>query len=100
MALKGCPVTVCLRFTNPDKRDRISIPMADSGLQSQNNLVKRSGKLTVNGTPFEKPLDGFSHIQPGTAQWGLQRQNSMLKTPDKPFGIFMTDQVIHNQPEL
>lgn len=84
-------------FTAPDKGSGLAVPAASHGLQIVNDGLGRLWLLTIEGAADENALDRFGHVEPGTAQRGIERQDPLLDQPAHHFCRTMPGQVIPDQ---
>ena len=69
------------------------------GLSPRNNLVRRLRMLPVSATPLQDPLDGLTHMQPGSPQQRGERHDPMRKQPQHHARCAMSRQVVHYQEQ-
>ena len=53
-------------FAAPNERCRFVVPTLGRGFQGVDDLLRRFGRLTIQGTAHDDALDGFGHVEPGT----------------------------------
>jgi len=84
-------------FAAPDKGGRCLVPATRHRLQIGDDGLRGLGLLSVQSTPDENALDGFGHVEPGTAQRGIERQDAVLDQPAHHLGGAVSGQVIPDQ---
>jgi hypothetical protein len=67
IAALATPVPAGGTLASPFKRRWRLIPMACYGFKPADDLVRRLGMLSSEGTPSEDTLDRLGHVQPGGA---------------------------------
>jgi hypothetical protein len=91
------PLSTELTFATPFEWRGIGVPGTSSGFQPVNQLGGVRWHLTGQCTPGQDPLDGLGHVQPGSAQWRLQRHDAVFEQPHHETHGQVAGEVVHDQ---
>ena len=87
------------RACHPTETGRAPHSSPGYGLSPCDNLVRRLRMLLVSATPLQDPLDGLTHMQPGSPQQRGERHDPMRKQPQHHAQCAMSRQVAHYQEQ-
>src|SRR5215212_8487390 len=71
----------------PDKGGGLAVPGLGSLLEPCADLGGRLGMLARQGPALEDALDGLGHVQPTTAERGIERHDAVLAQPQHHVGL-------------
>lgn len=86
-------------FTIPDEWGRTQVASPCDRLQTVNDGLNILRMKVIKCAALKDALDRLGHVQPTASERGINRQNTMMKTPDEPVGIFVSGQIIHHQQQ-
>ena len=84
-------------LTTPFKRRWRLIPMMSNGREPADDLIRRLRIASSQGAPDENILDRLGHVQPGGAQWRVERHDAVGNQPEDECRRLMTSQIVQNQ---
>jgi hypothetical protein len=73
------------------------VPALDRRFQVVNDLLGGRRMLAIQGAVLDDPLNGFGHIQPGTAQRRIEQADPLLEAPLHQVRRLVTRQIIPDQ---
>src|SRR6478752_1344075 len=79
------------------ERRGVGVPAARGGFEPVDDVVWGRRGLAVEGAADEDALDGFGHVQPGAAEWGVERHDAMFNQPEHEGRGLVTGQVVEDQ---
>jgi len=70
----------------PDEGGRVGIPAGDGVVEPGDQVVLGLGMVSLQCSPHEDALDRLGHVQPGTAERGVERHDAVVEQPanDRP----------------
>ena len=86
----GNGATVNVFLSGSLERGRVVVARLCYRFEPGNYLVGGSLILPVQRPPLQDALDRLGHIQPGAAQWYVERHDPMRDQPIHHHGRFMT----------
>src|SRR6185369_9288814 len=86
-----------LALAAPLERRGVGVPAARGGFEPVDDVVWGSWGLAVEGAADEDALDGFGHVQPGAAEWGVERHDAVLDQPEHEGRGLVAGQVVEDQ---
>lgn len=82
MPSRPCSLASGLALPTPHKGCRLPVPAVRCRLQPGDDLLSRLGMHSVQCPALQEALDGFGHIEPGSAQRGKERNDAVLEQPE------------------
>src|SRR4051794_8859372 len=83
----------------PDERGRVGIPAGDGVVEPGDELLLGLGMVAVEGAADDDPLDRLGEVEPGAAEWGIERHDAVLEQPADDRPAEMAGQVVPDQEE-
>src|SRR5579859_6200301 len=88
-----------LTLATPFEWRRIGVPRACSGFEPFDQLRRVGWRLSGQCTPGQDPLDGLGHVQPRSAQRGIERHNAVFEQPHHKARCQVAGEVVHDQQQ-
>ena len=83
----------------PDEGCRVGVPATGGGFEPAHDVGRRVRGLAFECAAHEDALDGLGHVQPGAAQWRIQRHHAMLDQPEDERGGLVAAQIVEDQEQ-
>jgi len=84
-------------FAAPFKGSWVEIPTLCDAFQKGDDLLGSFWGLSCQTPAYQNALHGFGHVQPGAANWCVQRHDPMFDQPAYKAWCMVTTQIIPNE---
>ena len=75
----------------------VGVPAARGGFEPVDDVVRGSRCLAGERAADEDALDRLGHVQPGAAEWGVERHDAVLNEPQHERRGLVAAQVVEDQ---
>src|SRR4051794_6510762 len=84
-------------LAGPLERRGVGVPAAGGRFEPAHDVGWRVRRLSFEGAADEDALDGLGHVQPGAAEWGVERHDAMFDQPEHEGRGLVAAQVVEDQ---